>query len=287
MVRRLTAAALLAVLMAGPAWAEQAQRPAVRIVSINLCTDQLLLDLAEPSQIIGLSPFARDAARSWAAGRAAALPILSGTVEEIMILKPSHVLAGRFTKRATREFIRARGIPIEEFDTVRTVAQSREQILRVARLVGAEAKGAARVAELDAATARLRAAGARSGLSVLALSRRGWAAGRDSIFSDMLSTAGLVNAAAASGARLGGFMSLEAIVRLKPDALLISRDHGAAEDQGQAMLLHPAIQAMFPPERRIVVPEALTICGGPMLADAMDRLAEEIRRLRPRDAARP
>ncbi len=285
MVSRLIPLALAAIVCAAvraPALAEQAP---LRIASINLCTDQLLLDLAEPSQIVGLSPFAGDTTRSWAAARAAGLPILSGTAEEIMVLRPSHVLSGRFTKRATREFIRARGIPLEEFDAVRTVAQSREQIMRVARLVGAEAKGATRVAELDAATARLRAAGAHSGLRILALSRRGWAAGRDSIFSDMLATAGLVNAAG-SGSRLGGFMSLEAIVQLKPDALLISRDHGAAEDQGQAMLLHPAIQAMFPPERRIVVPEALTICGGPMLADAMDRLAAEISRLKPRDAAR-
>jgi iron complex transport system substrate-binding protein len=72
---------------------------------------------------------------------------------------------------------------------------------------------------------------------------------------------------------------------LKPDAILVARADGAAEDQGQAMLLHPAIQSLFPPERRIVIPEALTICGGPMLADAMDRLAAQIAKLRPRNAA--
>ena len=50
-------------------------RPAIRIISINMCTDQLLLDLATPAQIAGLSPFARDAARrpratmSWRSSR--------------------------------------------------------------------------------------------------------------------------------------------------------------------------------------------------------------------------
>ena len=36
-----------------------------RIASINLCTDQLLVTLADPAQILGLSPYSRDAARSW------------------------------------------------------------------------------------------------------------------------------------------------------------------------------------------------------------------------------
>ena len=31
-----------------------------RIASINVCTDQLLLTLADPEQILGLSPYSRD-----------------------------------------------------------------------------------------------------------------------------------------------------------------------------------------------------------------------------------
>jgi iron complex transport system substrate-binding protein len=38
---------------------------------------------------------------------------------------------------------------------------------------------------------------------------------------------------------------------------------------------------MFPPERRIVLPERLTVCGGPSLPAALDRLAAEARRIVP------
>jgi iron complex transport system substrate-binding protein len=279
MVRRLSLAALFIALLAGPATAKE-----LRIASINLCTDQLLLDLAEPRHILGLSPFARDSARSWAAARAAGVPVLSGTAEEIMMQRPSLVLAGRFTRRATREFIRARAIPLEEFDVVRTLPEARDQIRRVAALVGRPEQGEARVAELDAALARLKAAGAGQRLRVLPLARRGWASGRDSLMTELLSAAGLVNAADGTTPQLGGFMSLEAIVKLRPDALLIALDDGTAKDQGQALLLHPAIQALFPAERRIAIPESLTICGGPMLTEAMDRLAAEVRGLKPREA---
>ncbi len=255
-----------------------------RVASINMCTDQLLVDLARPEQIVGLSPFARDAVRSWIAAKAGDFRILSGTAEEILILKPDLVVAGTFTRRATREFIRARRMRLEEFAVARTVADSKAQILRMARLVGAEDRGRQRAAELDAAMERLRRAAGGQPLRVLPLARRGWVAGQDSVVTDLLATAGLINAAGEAGRRSGGFMSLEEIVRLRPDAILVGREDDRAEDQGRALLLHPAIVDLFPPERRILMSEALTVCGGPMLVGAIDSLAAQIAALRPRRA---
>jgi iron complex transport system substrate-binding protein len=276
-------AALL--LMGGVAVAQTAQ-PA-RVISLNMCTDQLLLDLAPPEQIAGLSPFAADTARSFMATRAGSLPILSGSAEEVMVLQPDLVVSGTFTKRATREFIRARGVNLEEFAPVRTLAETKRQITRFGEITGATAKAAARNAEIDAALAELRTAASAQKLRVLPLARRAWVSGSNSLMSELLTQAGLVNAAGELGIRTGGRTTLEQIVMLKPDAILISRDDGEAEDQGRALLLHPAIQLLFPPERRIVIPERLTVCGGPMLADAMRALAGQISRLKPRSAAAP
>ena len=262
------------------------ERPA-RVVSLNMCTDQLLLDLAQPDQIAGLSPFAGNPSMSWAASRSTALPLLSGTAEEVMLIRPDLVVAGRFTKRATREFIRERGIPVEEFDVAGTLADTREQISRFGEITGARDKARRRIAEIDAAEADLRAAAVSSRMRVLPLSRRGWASGRETLMADLLAMAGLDNAAGEIGLRSGGFVTLEEIVRLRPDAILVSRDDDRAEDQGRAMLLHPAVQSLFPPERRIVIPERLTVCGGPMVAEAMRLLAVQVRRLAPREADRP
>jgi iron complex transport system substrate-binding protein len=252
-----------------------------------MCTDQLLLDLADPAQIIGLSPFAADAARSFLASRAQALPIMSGTAEEVMVLRPDLVVAGTFTKRATREFIRARGVNLEEFAPVRTLAETKRQITRFGEITGAQAKAAARNAELDEALVELRAAASRQKLRVLPLARRAWVSGSSSLMSELLTQAGLVNAAGELGIRTGGRTTLEAIIMLKPDAIVISRDDDAAEDQGRALLLHPAIQNLFPPERRIVIPERLTVCGGPMLVQAMRTFRQQISRLKPREAEAP
>ncbi len=286
MTRRLRHGAISAVLtLLAPALAMAQSAPPASIISINMCTDQLLLDLASPGQIMGLSPFARDPVLSMMAAKAAGLPVLSGTAEEIMLMKPDLVVADRFTKRATREFIRARNVPLEEFDTILTLAETKRQITRFGVITGAVEKAAERVAELDAASAALKAVTSSSRLRVLPLSRRGWVSGSETLISDLLRQAGLVNAADDLGLPAGGFLTLEGIVKLRPDAILISSDRSSAEDQGSTMLLHPAINALFPPERRIILPERLTVCGGPMLVEAMRSLADQIARLKPRDAA--
>jgi iron complex transport system substrate-binding protein len=267
--------AALAVMLASAT----AQADPQRVVSLNMCTDQLLIDLAQPHRIAGLSPFARDAARAFEAERAARLPILSGTAEEVMVIKPDLVVSSRYMKRETRGFIVARGLKLVEFDDPRTLSEARAQIEQMGRLLGAAEQANERLAAFDRALEDLRKAARQKSLRILPLARRGWVAGSETLLADVLREAGLMNAAGELGFKAGGFASLEAVVALKPDALLLTRSTIRAEDQGQAMLLHPAIQKMFPAEKRIILPERLTVCGGPMLTEAMRHLARELERL--------
>jgi iron complex transport system substrate-binding protein len=95
----------------------------------------------------------------------------------------------------------------------------------------------------------------------------------------LLQEAGLRNAADELGFTDGGFVSLEAIIALRPDLLLVSEQGDRAEDEGTALLLHPALERLYPLNRRIVLPERFTVCGGVMLADAMERLVAEMKRV--------
>lgn len=263
-----------ATLMMSPALAKMP-----RVASINVCTDQLLLALADPEQIVGLSPYSRDAARSWAAREASKFPLLSGEAEDVLVLKPDVVVAGRFTKRATRELLKEKSLRVVEFDAARTIDDVRVQIRRMGDLIGQQERASTQIARLDAALARARAMASRSRQSVLAVSRRGWVSGGESLTTAMLTEVGLSNKARALGLRLGGFASLETIVNLKPDLILLSDGGDFAEDQGKAFLLHPALERLYPTDKRIVVPERLTVCGGPMLSDALDRLTVELVRV--------
>src|SRR6195256_3152841 len=109
--RSIAVAALVTFAGAWPAAA--AGQP--RIVSMNVCTDQLLIPLADPEQILGLSRFSRDAWQSFAADDARRYRILSGGAEDILVLKPDIVVAGLFDKRSTRELLKDKGVHLAEF----------------------------------------------------------------------------------------------------------------------------------------------------------------------------
>jgi iron complex transport system substrate-binding protein len=250
-----------------------------RIASINLCTDQLLLTLADPPQILGLSPYARDPARSWAAVEASSFPRLSGTAEDVLMLKPDAVVAGRFTKLATRELLKDSGLRVVEFEPARSLDDTKKQIRLMGEVTRHPDRAQAQIDRLDAAIAHVHQLAARKPYRVLAISRRGWVAGSDSLTGSLLANAGLANAARDLGLKSGGFVSLENIINLKPDLIWVSDDSGFAEDEGSAFLLHPALERFYPASRRIVIPERLTVCGGPMLSEAMDRLASELARV--------
>jgi iron complex transport system substrate-binding protein len=250
-----------------------------RIASMNVCTDQLLLTLADPKQILGLSRYSRDGFQSWAADDARRYRILSGGAEDILVLRPDVVAASLFDKRSTRELLKEKGLHLAEFDVPRSLGEVKDQIRRMGEITQHPDRAAAEIAKLDAAIVRARAAVAHKRVRVLPLSRRGWVSGSESLLSSLLTETGLFNAAGELGVAYGGFASLEAIVNLKPDFILVSNAGDTAEDDGRAFLLHPALERFYPPSKRIVVPDRMTVCGGVMLADALDVLIAELARV--------
>jgi len=101
-------------------------------------------------------------------------------------------------------------------------------------------------------------------------------AGSNGLLSSLLATVGLANSASELGLKNGGFVTLETIIAQQPDFILVAEAAPRADDQGKALLLHPALDRRYPPERRLVISEQLTMCGGPMLPAALDRLSDAI-----------
>jgi iron complex transport system substrate-binding protein len=269
--------ASIVVVLIGGTPARAAELP--RIASMNVCTDQLLLTLADPAQILGLSRYSRDASQSWVAGDARRYRLLSGGAEDILVLRPDVVVASLFDKRTTRELLKEQGLHLVEFTVPRSLGEVKDQIREMGEITQHPDRSAAEIARLDAAVARARQVVAHKRYRVLPLSRRGWVSGSESLLSSLLTETGLFNAAGDLGVAFGGFTSLEEIVNLKPDFILVSEAGDTAEDDGRAFLLHPALERFYPPSKRIVIPDRLTVCGGVMLADALDVLIAELQRV--------
>jgi iron complex transport system substrate-binding protein len=260
------------------AGAEAADAPR-RIVSLNVCADQLLLALADRDQIAALSIYAADRGMSFLAPAADALPHDTASAEQVVAHRPDLVFAGTLTKRATREMLPRLGYAVTLLPPARTVDQSIQQIRQVAAATGHAERGEALVAEIDAARTRARAAVRGARLTAAVYQRRGYVTGSGTLTADLLATVGLVDGGGLLAGNIGGFVPLERIVANPPDVLIVGSPAPRAEDQGSALLSHPALAELYPPAKRIILPDRLTVCGGPSLPAAFDWLAAEARRV--------
>lgn len=266
------AAAPAAGAAAGPAAPPRPQR----VVSLNLCADQLLVALADRGQVLSLSPLARDPSVSSVVGRAASYPANPGRGEAILFTGADLVLTGRWGAQATRELLARQGFAVVPLDVWDSLDAGRAQIRDVARRLGHPERGERLVAEIDAALARAKAI-VPPGRSVLPVQRRGWVQGTDSVLGEILRHMGFTLHQERLGLPAGGRASLEQLVTAPPDYAVLDEGAGEAVDSGSAFLAHPALARAIPRGSRLEVPGALLICGGPSTPAAIDALAALVR----------
>ena len=278
--------AALAVALGGMTPAASADGPPKRIVSFNLCADQLLLALADPAQIAGLSPYAVNPLLSVMTEKAAAFPRLDWDAESVVNLAPDLVLGGP-SHRPIHAMLSAMGIRVVDVALIRNIADARRQAIEVGKLVGHPERGEALARQIEQAEMRLAAMAINPPLTALVIQREGYREGPASLASGMLSIAGLRppdrTAPGAGGfmaAEQGGFVSLEHLLTNGPDVLVLQDPPREARDQGALFITHPALLTRYGPNRRIDLPERYTLCGGPPLLQGLDYLARAIKALK-------
>jgi iron complex transport system substrate-binding protein len=244
---------LLTLLLLAPSAA------ATRVVSLNLCTDQLLVLLA-PEQIAALSPLARDPALSFVARRAASLPIVRPSAEAVLRLHPDLILAGPYGAPTTVALLQSEGLAVHRITLPQTFAGIRAQTVGLATLLGVPQRGAALIRAMNATLAAIRRPSRR--VTAIAWEPHGFADGPATLTGAVLRAAGLTNLS--DGHRLG----VEAVMRIRPDLLVVQQ---APDFPSLATdLLHSPVLASIP---RRALPPALTLCAGPFTAQAVAMLA--------------
>lgn len=267
---------LFALLTGGHA--VQAAEPPRRVVSFNLCADQLLLALADPSQIAALSPYATDATLSVMAGQGAAFPKIDWNSESVVNLSPDLVLSG-FSDRPTQAILSATGLRVVQVALVRNLSEARAQVREIATLLGHPERGAALADRLQRAENDLMAVALKPQRTAIVLQREGYTEGTESLVASMLAAAGLKPPPNARGG-IGGFMDMETLLTAGPDILVLQETASHASDQGALFLTHPALRARYDETRRINLPSRYTLCGGPALLAGLSVLKDEIKKLR-------
>ena len=248
-----------------------------RVVSFNQCGDQLVLALADPQQIAGLSPYAADPTLSAVAEQAKAYPRLDWQAESTIALQPDLVLIGQNDRPITKHILRAQGLHLYEIALISDLDAARGQIVDVAAALGHPERGEKLLADLDAARMRLKAGPKPPFTSALLVNRGGYTAGTQSLAAALLAEAGL-KPPPGGPPGYGGYVPLEKLLMLRPDVIVLN-NLPSESDEGSYNLSHPALAALYPPQRRIILPPRYTICGGAALVEAFDYLSALLTRL--------
>lgn len=264
--------AALAAVLACLAGASAAAGPPQRVVSMNLCTDQLALMLAAPGQLVSVSWMAPDPALSAMAAAARGLPVNRGRAEDIVLLQPDLVLAGRFSTPATVAMLERLGVPVVRFDLAASLDDVAAGLRRMGAALGREAQAEAAIAAFARDRAELAQAvqglgQARAGLYFA----RGYTVGRQSLPGDILAAAGLANIATELGLTHGGTLALEQLILSDPDHLVTGR-RSPGHSEAQALLDHPALRALPAHGRGVTMSDRDWICGTPHVLAAVARL---------------
>jgi iron complex transport system substrate-binding protein len=268
---------LIAALAAAATAGAHAEAPR-RVVSFNVCADQLVLALADPEQIAGLSPYAANPALSVVAEKARGFRRLDWQAESAIPVDPDLVLIGTWDRAMTRRMLTRLGFRVVTVEVVSDIDAARTQIRDIAALLGHPERGERLLAELEAARMRLAAVRPPSPMTALVVERGGYTAGPASFSAGLMAEAGLRLPAGAPKTH-GGFVSLERLLLMRPDLVFLKDPPAEPQDQGSVMFSHPALLAAYPPERRIALPTRFTICAGPALIAAFDYLAAVMARL--------
>jgi iron complex transport system substrate-binding protein len=249
-----------------PASAFLAFSAAARVASLNLCTDEYLLLLARPEEVVSVSYLSQDPLESplWRAARAHKGN--RGSIEDVIAQKPSLVLTmgggGRSTSLLARRLqLRALDLPY---------ASTLDDVVRNVRIVAAALDAPQRAEAWVSRIERLRQTSPRDAVDAMWVSSGGESLAPGSLGTEWLRLAGLQQRGV-----VGGRVTLEAMLTMAPKILVVSDYRSGQMSGGTRWLNHPIVRRA--PSRRLRTDGRPWTCMGPLMVQEIERLRSAAR----------
>ena len=250
-----------------------ASAPPRRVVSVNLCTDQIAMALAAPGQLVSVSHLAREPQSSAMVAEAQHFPITHGRAEEVYLLAPDLVLAGGYGG-ASVALLHRLGVRVVEVPPPNSLEDARAAIAQVGAALGREAAAAAMLADFAARLAALALPTGGDRPLAATWGPNGYSSGGATLAGDVLRAAGFSLLADRLGMQGSGYITLESLVMADPALIVTGRPYPGAS-RAEEVVTHPALSSLS--GRLVHVPDPLWTCPTPRLLDALALLAAEAR----------
>jgi iron complex transport system substrate-binding protein len=238
-----------------------------RVASLNLCTDELLLLLAEPKQILSVTHLGQTAAETPLWRSALRYRRNDGSLLSVAEWRPDLVLTMGGGGRDPARLARRLGIGIVDLPYPTRLADIKTAVTTVAGALGRVERGR----RIVAAIARLEAGAPAAAADAVWLGGGGRSVAPTGLAAEWMRLAGLRQRPLA-GDRIG----LEQLL-VRPPAVLVRSDYRAGQYSGeQRWLAHP-LAAHARPGRSVTTDGRLWTCMGPLIVGEIVRLRAALR----------
>ena len=243
-----------------------------RIMSLNVCTDLLLLQVAPRARIASVTFMAPQGAAVLFPGRADGVALNHGRAEDVINARPDLILDSALGAPLTRTMARRIGARVVEVKDANSFADIRDIVRQVGAAVGEPQRAEALIGQMDATLAELSSHPPARRLRVVAWSGGSAVPGKGSLTDAIITAAGATNIAAQPGQAESTF-GVEELLVARPDALLYGGatlgQPSLVTDQGQ----HRVVRELYA-GRRIRFNDIAHTCGVPQSAQS----ARDLRR---------
>lgn len=242
---------------------------------MNLCTDELLMRMVDPSHIAAITHLSQQSINAplGLGPIASKLKINHGLAEEVLMLKPDLVLAGKYTTTAAVAMLRKLGKNVETFDPENNLDDMRANIRKLGKLVGEETRAEQMIAEFDARLQELQAQIPPGEKPIFAdIGVNNYVAGDGTLYTEVVNASGYRTLGQALGYVGYRNPSLEQLLVTRPALISTATPWTNPPSMSTMALRHPALRALVERTPQVTIPERYTTCGAPSVLGAVEIL---------------
>jgi iron complex transport system substrate-binding protein len=252
-----------------------------RIVSLTLGTDEILFALVDPERIAAVSYLSTDPGISHVVEAAKRVPTkIRANMEQVVALQPDRVFVASYTSMDVVKQLTEAKLPVVKLALFSSIEGIKQNILTVGREVGEEVRAEAIVAEMNRRLARIteRAAAASTKPGMIFYSPTGVVAGKKTTFDEIAALVGARNRAADAGVVGHQKMSIERLIELDPEIVIVSDWNPEAPDFYERLMAHPELQHLSAIRNRRVysIPDKYLSTVSQYIIDGVERMARVV-----------
>ena len=239
-----------------------------RVVSLNLCTDELALLLTPKGKLASVTILAADRQETMLVGRAVGIPTNNGRMDSVAAIRPDLVLTGGFSNRYATELAARLGSKVVDVRPANTLGELRSNIRNVAQAVYNTELGDRIIAALDADLDKVPV----KRQSAVLLSGGGYTVRTSGLSATLLRHAGLEQMSFP-----GDRASIEQLIANPPKVIVITHYRATQSSRYQSWLAHPALRKLPKSTRILHVDGRAWTCLGPPIGAEIARLRARVR----------